>query len=181
MAKFSKKEEKSGIIKPMLMFIGAIIIIVVIIIAYLQYSSTDNEKYNTRGLIFPLGNIHWHPIPTITVCGQDVSLPDVLAILGPGAGPESYIGTADLHIHPGDPAFHMELDASVPSQITLGLAMHNIGYTFSSTTLMNKKNGDICPDSNSPGRVSVILNGQPNYDYENLVMEDGDQIHMIFQ
>lgn len=138
---------------------------------FLSLPKPPPVNYDVVGLSFPLGNIHWHATPTVTVCGETVALPK------PPPGQE--FGNALLHVH-NDSLFHIEGSVSSPSQITLGAMMSNIGKNFSQMALLDKKNGDSCP-SGKAGKVQLIINGVENNQYENYIIRDGDKIEMRFE
>ncbi|PIN85125.1 MAG: hypothetical protein COV47_03910, partial [Candidatus Diapherotrites archaeon CG11_big_fil_rev_8_21_14_0_20_37_9] len=70
------------------------IIAAVLIIAvgfFLLLPKPEPVDYATGNLVFPLGNIHWHATPSITVCGESVSIPQPL--------PGQHLGSSLLHTH----------------------------------------------------------------------------------
>src|SRR3989344_1709581 len=96
---------------------------------FLSLPKPQTVNYDTVGLSFPLGNIHWHATPALTVCGENVTLPK--------PSPGQHLGSNLLHLH-DDGLFHIEGSVSNPSQITLGAMMSNIGKNFSQTSLLGK-------------------------------------------
>ncbi len=138
---------------------------------FLSLPKPQPVNYDVAGLSFPLGNIHWHATPALSVCGENIAMPKPV--------PGQHLGSNLLHLH-DDGIFHIEGSVSSPSQITLGAMMSNIGKNFSQTSLLGKKNGDSCPNGN-PGKVRFIVNGNENSEYENYIIRDGDRIEIRFE
>ncbi len=138
---------------------------------FLSLPKTQPVNYGIAGLSFPLGNIHWHATPALSVCGENIAMPKPV--------PGQHLGSSLLHLHE-DGLFHIEGSVSSPSQITLGAMMSNIGKNFSQTSLLAKKNGDLCPDGNS-GKVRLLVKGNENSEYEDYIIRDGDRIEMRFE
>jgi hypothetical protein len=138
---------------------------------FLLQPAPETGDFETSGLSFPLGNIHWHAAPTVTICGENVPIPT------PRIG--GHLGSSLLHTH-DDAQIHVEGTVSNPSQITLGKFMENIGMKFSQNELLDKKNGNVCFGSGE-GKVKLIVNGLENDQFENYVIRDGDQLEMKFE
>ncbi len=155
-----------------LMAYGIIGVLILIGIGFfLSLPKPEPANYDVGGLSFPLGNIHWHATPTLTVCGAYIDLPK--------PAPGQHLGSNLLHLH-DDSLFHIEGNVSSPSQITLSAMMSNIGRNFSQITLLEKKNGDLCPDG-KPGKVQLLVNGVENIEYKDYIIKDGDRIEMRFE
>ncbi len=137
---------------------------------FMSIPKSKQANYDTGSLSFPLGNVHWHATPTLVICGENVALPK------PASG--QHFGSNLLHLH-DDSLFHIEGSVSSPSQITLGAMMSSIGRNFSQEVILDKKNGDMCPDG-KPRKVSLLINGVENMQYENYIIRDGDKIKMAF-
>ncbi len=110
--------------------------------------------------------IHWHPLFYVTVCGKPYQLP---AETGPMPG---------IHTHVDMPKIHAETIYD-PAKFILGEAMKDIGIKFDKGVLLNKKDGDICPDGTS-GKVTVKSDGKLVEDYMNLPLRDGQNIEVNF-
>ena len=138
---------------------------------FFLFSAAEPVDYDTSGLSFPLGNVHWHATPIITVCGQNVPI-----LMPVGSG---HFGSSLLHTH-DDAKIHIEGTVSDPSQITLGLFMANIRMNFSETTLIDKENGDLCPNGQA-GKVKLLVNGAESSQYGNYIIRENDIIEMKFE
>lgn len=162
------KIKKFGAIAIALIFFGSIFSFVAF---FVPNTPTGNSVLNTAGLNFPLGNIHWHAIPTIEICGEQKPIPTPIG--------NTHLGSPLLHTHE-DAKIHIEGTVSNPSQITLGGFMSNIGLKFNEKQLLDKKNGDACANGQQ-GKVTLIVNGTENDQFENYVVKDGDLIKMVFE
>ena len=152
---------------------------------YALGSITGNSTgtYDLSGI--PSGYIHWHADIDVIICGEDKQLPEAVG--------EAHIGTGVLHTHSkqvnlqsmptsdGNGVLHIEGSVlSDPPSFTFGRFMAGIFIPFSETQIMDKKNGDLCPD-NSTGQVKVLLNGNELKDPMNYIPRDGDRIDIRFE
>ncbi|MEK6941240.1 MAG: hypothetical protein AABW85_00055 [archaeon] len=132
---------------------------------------TANVTPNTAGLSFPLGKIHWHATPAIEICGETKKIPTPAS--------DVHLGTSLLHTHQ-DALIHIEGFVSDPSQIMLGEFFDNIGIKFSENQIMDKQNGDNCPNGKT-GQVDMAVNNSQNTDFRNYVIKNGDKIAIKFE
>jgi len=155
-----------------LMIYGVIAVIVIAGIAlFLSLPKPEPVNLVIGGLTFPLGAIHWHATPLISVCGENIPIPVTV--------PGRHLGTPLLHTHE-DKQIHIEGNVSSPSEITLGLFMANVGMKFSSTKLIDKSNGDVCSNG-QVGQVKLLVNGVENNEFENYVIREGNTLEMKFE
>lgn len=165
-------KRKKQLVKKLFLFVLVLFVIIIGIIFVLNsVPKPVPQKYNTDGMVFPTGVIHWHATPIISVCGTIISLPDVAK--------DEHLGSELLHTHE-DKLIHVEGNVNGPSEITLGQFMSNIGMNFSSTYLLDKNNGAVCQNGNM-GKVVLIINGSNNNEFENYVVRDDDVIEMRFE
>ncbi len=162
------KIKKFGAIAIALIFFGSIFSFFAI---FAPSNPTGNAVLNTAGLTFPLNQIHWHAIPTIELCGLQKSIPTPIG--------SAHLGGPLLHTHE-DAKIHIEGSVSDPSQITLGNFFENIGVKFSETQIIDKTNGDTCPDGGI-GQVKMLVNNLPSTEFRNYVIKDGDLINIKFE
>ena len=127
---------------------------------------------------FSGGQIHWHADLQVSVCGEQVPLPQPTAALATVHG-EPFVGTPFMHLHSG-PQIHIEGVVSTPDEIVIGKFMEVIGMHFTDTELLQKKNGDACPDG-QPGRVKVLVNGQETNELTKHLIRDGQRIEIRFE
>lgn len=163
------RKEKSN--KKLIIYAVIGIIIISAIGIFLLLPKPEPVNYETGGLSFPLGNVHWHATPLVYVCGKNIPIPTPI--------PGKHLGSSLLHTH-DDSKAHIEGSVSDPSQITLSAFMSNIGMRFSETELVDKKNGDICT-SGLAGEVKMTVNGTENNEFGNYVLRDGDRIELRFE
>ncbi|MBI4143837.1 hypothetical protein HY486_01150 [Candidatus Woesearchaeota archaeon] len=144
-----KKERKSTALK-LLLF--AVIILVVFYFF---------RAYSTREPPFTTHTIHWHAGIEVSLCGKPFT--ELLS-----RGRESHAGIMLLHTH-GDGVIHIEGQPLKKEEIALGKFMDVLGYTFSESELIDKKNGDLC--NNMAGKVRMFVNGAENFEFRNYVIK----------
>ncbi len=123
------------------------------------------------------GQVHWHAHLKINVCGQNIPLPKPKA--GTSVHGEPFVGIPFMHLH-NEPQIHIEGTVRSAEEITLGKFMEVIGLNFKEGELLNKKNGDSCPDGTS-GRVSVLVNGRESLELTQKVIVDGEDYELRFE
>ena len=146
-------------------------IAIIVGIALLALAATQQGNSPTANFVYPATPVHWHATPIISVCGEAKQIP----LPAPG----QHLGTGLLHTHE-DALIHIEGTITDSSQITLGVFFSSIGVKFSETEIMDKKNGDACPNG-LQGKVSMEVNSQANNEFENHIIKDGDKISIKFE
>lgn len=68
-----------------------------------------------------------------------------------------------------------------PSELRVGAFFGQMGERFTSECLLDKCDGDVCPGSSVPGKVSMSVNGVPNAELERYVWKDNDKIVVRFE
>lgn len=161
-------------------------VVILIAVGYGAFSlggaPQSNGEFDLMGI--PDSFVHWHADIDIILCGQEQRLPEAL--------PGSLIGPPSLHTHDrqenlrsmprsdGNGVIHNEaVIPSQPGEQTLGRFLDHMNIQFSGTQIMNRKNGDLCPNGN-PGTVTLLINGQPNSQWRNYIPRDGDTILIDF-
>ena len=117
---------------------------------------------------------HWHAALLIAVCGQPFIVP------GFPAGIHSH-GDGLLHIHPSasqdagnNATFGRFLELATAGRVlTLGADSIQLpgGPEY--------RDGDTCPNG-AAGTLRVTINGTPTADFLDYLMQDGDQIEVLF-
>lgn len=111
--------------------------------------------------------IHWHPELTITVKGQRVDIPSNIGVGG--------AGHKDMHTHKVNDQIHVEMNRAVrQDDIRLGNFFDIWGKQFNSRCVV-----DTC--SATAGAVTMTVNGQPNTEFENYLMQDKDKIDIRYE
>lgn len=112
-------------------------------------------------------SIHWHPNLAITIKGEKRAIPANIGTTG--------AHTNNIHTHDDSGTLHMELLGRVTKEKTkLKNFFTEWGKTFSPTCILDSCNG---PD----GTVTMTVNGQPNTEFGDFEMHDGDKIEIRFE
>ncbi len=174
-----KKKRKQLVTMIVVFFVAAGIIygLYILITAPTPYS-----QYDLSGI--PTSFVHWHADVDILICGENKLLP-----LAVGSG---LIGTPYMHTHDtttnvrslpggdGNGVLHNEgIIPQDPSRHTLLKFLENVFIPASATSIMDKKNGDLCPDG-SVGTVTVTKNGEPLANWTTYIPRDGDRFVISF-
>lgn len=109
--------------------------------------------------------IHQHLELSISILGRKQDIPDDI-----GLG----IVNQPIHTHEKDRIIHLQFSGLVKKDdIKLGRFFKTWGETFNKDCIFDKCNG---PE----GQLKMFVNGEPNYEFENYIMQDGDEIEIIF-
>lgn len=84
-----------------------------------------------------------------------------------------------MHLHDG-PTIHIEGLVRKKEDIMLGKFMEMIGMRFTNTTLLERTNGELCPDG-TRGTVTLLVNGVSNPALGNKVIVDGEEYEIRFE
>lgn len=110
--------------------------------------------------------IHWHPELKIKILEEYQEIP---ANIGIG------IVHQTLHTHESDGIIHIEPTGRVyEDDIKLGRFFEIWGKTFNKNCIFEYCSG---PD----GQLKMFVNGEPNFDFENYIMRDRDEIEIIYE
>ncbi len=157
-----------------------IILIFVLLILFGFYKLVTNAK-DTQP--YTVGKIHWHANFDVYLCGERQEFTKGYDF------EEDRIGTLQLHTH-NDNVIHIEDRVIKKEDIALGRFFDIIRIPFDNDKIMNKKNGDICPNTEKSGSVSMYVNGVENDEYRNFVpkpctsvniQQDCDKIEIKFE
>lgn len=103
---------------------------------------------------------------TIKIFGEDQEIP-----AGIGIG----ITERNIHTHEKDGIIHMEFPGLVrEDDLRLGRFFENWGRQFNKDCIFDKCSG---PE----GQLKMFVNGQENFEFENYIIQDGDEIEIIFE
>lgn len=151
--------------------------VIILVIAGLSYgtfslaTSAPPAANNANGYQLPSGPVHWHATLSIYICGELRSIPTPVG--------QQHLGSPLLHTHE-DALIHIEGVVTSPSDITLGKFFDFIFVKFSQTEIMDRKNGDACPNDQQ-GSVRMSVNGIPSAEFRDYVVMDGDRIEIRFE
>jgi len=161
-------------------FAGAGIVIILLIGYFSFFSGDDKEKVTITGDDIqinlddvPRGPIHWHPTLTVIIHGQQIPIPRNLG----GAGATHVAGTALLpyHTHDTTGTLHMETTRPTPDTAPLGYFFEKVWRkTFNSECILDNCNG---PD----GNLTLLVNGEQNFQYNKFIPKDRDDIRIVFE
>ena len=112
--------------------------------------------------------VHWHIPISLDICGKKMDMPE-------GEGKHGLV-----HGHK-DKQLHVEGQIFKTKDVRLTKYFESVNIPFSSTQVSNLKNGDTCKGSSSPGKVTLLVNGVENFDFENYILKDGDEIVVSFE
>ena len=110
--------------------------------------------------------IHWHPQVSITIDGAPIEIPPNIGI---GAG-----GHFPIHTHEPDGVLHVEQSSPTTKTTALAQFFEIWGKTFTAECIL-----DSCNDGTKS--MNMLVNGEPNSDFENYQMNDGDFIEIIYE
>lgn len=125
------------------------------------------------------GGVHWHPKLSITIKGEPVEIPDNVGIGSDYADHPFYhrvMHMTTIHTHSSDGTLHWEIfQGPIKKGHARLKAFFDIwGQPFDREHLMEKSNG-------SDGTVRMSVNGQPNDQFEQYVVQDGDEIEIRYE
>lgn len=144
------------------LIIGGVLLIALVVIPpfLLTKNSSANDDVVTRT------GLHWHPHLTIVIKGKNVEIPRNVGRLG---------AEQAIHTHDEDDLIHLEFPGVVyKADTTLDQFFKIWGKTFNHDCVLEFCNG-------TEGKLSMTVNNQPNLEYENYPMRDGDQIVLKFE
>ena len=110
--------------------------------------------------------VHWHALVDISLCGEHKELPCGKETPGTVHG-KNFCGEHLMHHH-FDNTIHMEGLIQKKEDIALGKFFDTISVPFDKDKIMDKKNGDLCPDGR-PGVLKMYVNDQPRADFRDYV------------
>ncbi|MBI4176098.1 MAG: GAP family protein [Candidatus Aenigmarchaeota archaeon] len=119
---------------------------------------------------------HVHTEVDVEICGEDIRLPIETGRLD---RPHTHEEKNLIHWHdrlPMDPATKRILNTE---PLTLGAFFDELQVPLSETQVMDKENGDLCPNG-QPGTLKAFVNGAPAEDIREYVWKDGDKVAIVF-
>ena len=141
------------------------ILLVALVIAFFAWQIAKAPKLETSDVISKNG-LHWHSTLTIKIKGETLTIP---AEIGLGAVHNP------MHTHETDNVIHMEYPGLVTKKdLTLGRFFE----------VWNKKFDQNCIFENcasEKNKLTMLVNGEANSDFENYQMKDGDKIELIYE
>lgn len=126
-----------------------------------SFKGTDAEVVSEQGM-------HIHPNISIMIDGQPQQIPTNLGISGVGP-------MGDIHTHDSTGEIHWEMNAGPVKKGNLKLVrlFETWGKPFSKDQIL---------DAKADGKkITMLVNGQPNTEYENYVINDKDKIEIRYE
>ncbi len=113
----------------------------------------------------PTFPIHWHPRLTIKLNDRQQTIPANLGATGVHQ---------PVHTHDSTGVLHYEIDNPTPENMPLRYFFDKVWRKqFNGTCIMNYCNSD-------SGNVKMFVNGNENYEFENYIPKDKDDIRIEF-
>ncbi|MCE7936431.1 hypothetical protein DYH10_01395 [Candidatus Saccharibacteria bacterium CPR2] len=125
---------------------------------------------------------HIHSYMVIEMCGEPQYLGNEV---GPLDGPHTHEERNIIHWHDKLPYDKEKEEITDTTKLKVGTAMDNQNLTFDSTSLMDRKNGEGCPNG-KPGSLKMFVKKKgensfkQNEDYREYIWEDQDIIVIVF-
>lgn len=163
-----KKKRRSRLIKNFIKYSLVILILALLSYGFLLFNSNKVNESNK----FKEGNVHWHATASIFVCGEYKSLEHL-------GTEEHHAGLPLLHTH-GDNLIHIEGEPLTYDDITLGKFFKSIDIPFNNSRIMEKSNGDKCPNGKE-GKLNILLNNKPLENPVNYSVKDSDKFEIRFE
>ena len=126
---------------------------------------------------YPFGtdpNLHWHAYPSFKLCGEEKTMLQILGMVGTKFV-NGMTGPHVMHVHDGEPWFHIESPPATRKDITLAAGFKAINVPFSNNGILTYQGANGCND-NKTNSLKVSVDGKLIEDPENLVMQDGQKI-----
>jgi len=137
---------------------------------FLLFRNSSSDR-NVSGI--PQQPIHWHPKLKIIVNGEEQIIPVGIGInIGKSMDFEiSGMRMSPTHTHESDGTIHLENNRpwQKPETLTLGYFFKVWGKNFNSSCIF-----EYCNNKNV--KLTITVNGQPNYEFDKYIMHDKDEI-----
>ena len=142
-------------------FIVLVGVIGVTVYGVVRSSGSTSSDNSTPSTTYTDAEVHWHAAFGVELCGVKQ---DFLSY-----GVKQHAGSALLHTH-GDGLIHIEGRVIKKEDIALGRFFDGIDVAFDRDRIMDKKNGDTCPNTpDKPGSVKMLVNDMPNDQFRDFV------------
>lgn len=147
--------------------IGAVVLCVVLIAwARLSVGNVSQTAASSDSEVISADGIHWHPKLSISVRGEPAEIPANVGLIG---------GHSPMHTHETDGIIHLEFNSVVrEDDIRLGRFFELWGKPFNENQLFEHTNV-------KTKRVRMFVNGEPNTEYEDYVLQPEDEIEIRYE
>ena len=131
-----------------------------------------NVNIDGNAINVPAGAMHWHPRLTIKIDGETITIPTNIGIsVGKIVDTQlSGMRMSPMHTHETDGTIHLENNnpSKKPESLTLGYLFYVWDKQFSSSCIF-----EYCTDK---GELKMYVNEEENFEFENYLMNDKDEI-----
>lgn len=146
------------------------IAIPVVVVGWFVWKVATSPQRAEGGLV-SRQEVHWHAKLAIRIRGEDIAIPANIGIpVGqPNAHPEN------MHTHAEDRVVHIEkLPPVYEEDLKIGHFFRVWDKRFDSQCIL-----DACMDQG--GKLTMKVNGQDNTQFENYLLQDHDEVEIIFE
>ncbi len=159
-----KKIHRSKLIKRVAYLGIPVIILLSIAVAFISTQPPRSNSDSSNSDI-PRTPIHWHPTLEVAIKGQVQTIPANLGTVG---------GHEPIHTHDTTGTLHYENNNPTSENMRLGYFFDRVWRKqFNSTCIMSYCNSD-------SGTVKMFVNGQENFEFDNYIPRDKDEIRIEF-
>lgn len=129
--------------------------------------------------VISASGVHWHPELNIFINGEKQEIPGDIGIGGQYASSkwfDSMMGMTDIQTHDASGTLHWEVMKGpvLKGEARLGAFFEIWGKPFSNDQIFDVKTSD-------GGELTMTVNGEPNSEFENYLVKDGDKIEIRYQ
>ena len=150
---------------------AAIITLILVFGSFFFLFRNQSPNRNTGGI--PQQPIHWHPKLKIIINDEEQTIPVGIGIsVGKSMDYEiSGMRMSPTHTHESDGTIHLENNRpwQKPETLTLGYFFKVWDKNFNTSCIF-----EYCNNEN--GTLAMTVNGKPNYEFDNYIMHDKDEI-----
>ncbi|MBI4095975.1 MAG: hypothetical protein HY438_03885 [DPANN group archaeon] len=142
-------------------YIGVPLLLIVAAFAFISSQPPVNGN-SISGSDIPKNPIHWHPTLTIIINGQQEAIPANLGLSG---------AHQPVHTHDGTGVIHYEINNPTPENMPLHYFFDKVWRKpFNGTCILDYCNGTL----------KMYVNGRENFEFENYIPKDKDDIRIEF-
>ncbi|GEM_PF-321226 len=142
-----------------------LLIVAVSIFAASQPQATGSAADAAVAADIPKTPIHWHPALEVVIKGQKQTIPANLGAAGVHQ---------PIHTHDTTGVLHYENSNPTPENMPLRYFFDNVWKKeFNSTCILNYCSGD-------SGTVKMFVNGKENFEFDDYIPRDKDEIRIEF-
>jgi len=123
-------------------------------------------------------SMHVHADLKVSMCGKEIIFPSERGDL---SKVHTHKERNKLHWHDLEKIDPKTKEIVNTSKLTLHAFFEQMRERFTDTCLLERCNGDSCPGSKNPGKVSMMVNGVPNTKFEKYIWKDGDKMVVMFE